>query len=621
MFFVPMTSASGGWSQIYQGGVYDSLLPLSVIQTSDGGYAMAVFADAKHIDNIGYEGHFTSQYELYLIKTDAQGNMQWNQTFTKSSDTSSELYSFWPGDMSWTLIQTADGYMLGGTDTNHKLCLIKVDSAGHFVWLKTYLQNESGYSVASMRAMIQTRDGGYLFVGSVETADGAVDFLAVKADSQGNEKWNQVYNSGTYQDGSGDAILRHDEATGVVQTSDGGYAIVGQTTTYVSLVATYDTFLVKTDSSGAMTWTKIVSGPNAAGAEYRVVQASDGGFVLATTQFVEDDDTAFQLVKTDSSGNEKWRKLYGGNYYDSPCALVKLSDGYAIGGTMTYVEDDEPISRDLGLVRVDLSGNQQWALMFNAKVDSDTDTSSQESEYSLTLTSDGSYVLVGSTVNAWDGSHVDIFLVKTESLEQQSAESSTVVVSDVTGSVELQTPEQQTDTWTTVNDGDSITEGTKIRTQESSGEITLAGVTIIDMQPNTLIDVESLTDDSSTLHLDEGEFTASVTGLASGSTLHIDMSQAVAVITGTVFTVTETGTKSTLSVAEGSVVFTSKANGESVTVTSGQTVVATSDGFDSTPNQNGSDDSLIYIVGGVIVVAVLVGVVFFVSRRRKPKTA
>jgi hypothetical protein len=342
---------------------------------------------------------------------------------------------------------------------------------------------------------------------------------------------------------------------------------------------------------------------------------------LATTQFVEDDDTAFQLVKTDSSGNEKWRKLYGGNYYDSPCALVKLSDGYAIGGTMTYVEDDEPISRDLGLVRVDLSGNQQWALMFNAKVDSDTDTSSQESEYSLTLTSDGSYVLVGSTVNAWDGSHVDIFLVKTESLEQQSAESSTVVVSDVTGSVELQTPEQQTDTWTTVNDGDSITEGTKIRTQESSGEITLAGVTIIDMQPNTLIDVESLTDDSSTLHLDEGEFTASVTGLASGSTLHIDMSQAVAVITGTVFTVTETGTKSTLSVAEGSVVFTSKANGESVTVTSGQTVVATSDGFDSTPNQNGSDDSLIYIVGGVIVVAVLVGVVFFVSRRRKPKTA
>jgi hypothetical protein len=76
-----------------------------------------------------------------------------------------------------------------------------------------------------------------------------------------------------------------------------------------------------------------------------------------------------------------------------------------------------------------------------------------------------------------------------------------------------------------------------------------------------------------------------------------------------------------LSVAEGSVVFTSKANGESVTVTSGQTVVATSDGFDSTPNQNGSDDSLIYIVGGVIVVAVLVGVVFFVSRRRKPKTA
>lgn len=617
---MPIVHASGGWTQSYHGGIYDSLIPLSMIQTSDGGYAMAVFADAKHIDNIGYEGHYTSQYELYLIKIDSQGNMKWNQTFTKSSDSSSAFYSFWPDDVSWTLIQTADGYMLGGTNTNHQICLINVDSAGRFVWLKTYLQNNPSYSSALMRAMIQTRDGGYLFVGSVETAEGAVDFLAVKVDSQGNEKWSEVYNSGTYQDDSGGAVPRHDEATCVVQTSDGGYAIVGQTTTYVSLSATYDTFLVKTESTSPMTWTKIISGPNVAGAEYRVVQAADGGFVLVTTQFVENDDTAFQLVKTDSSGNEKWRKLYGDDYYDSPCALIKLSNGYAIGGTMTYVEDDDPISRDLGLVRVDLSGNSQWIKLFDAKTDPETDTHSQDSAYSLALTSDGSYALVGSTVNAWDGSHVDIFLVKTESLEEPSSDSSTVVVSYVTGSVELQTPEQQTDSWTQVNDGQNITEGTKIRTTEDSGEIELAGVTIIDMQPNTLIAVESLTDESSMLLLIDGEFTASVNSLASGSTLNIDMSQAVAVITGTMFTVTETGTKSTLNVAEGSVVYTSKASGESVTVSAGQKLVATSDGFNSETNQDGSENGLVYIVASVVVIGVLIGIVFFVLTHRKKKT-
>ncbi|MFA5363594.1 MAG: FecR family protein [Candidatus Bathyarchaeia archaeon] len=619
MFFVSVTSASAGWTQIYRGGVYDELIPLSVIQTSDGGYAMAVFADAKHIDNIGYAGHFTSQYELYLIKTDSSGNMQWNQTFTKSSDPSSELYSFWPGDVSWALIQTTDGYVLGGTDANHNLCLIKTDSAGRFLWMKKYLQNEAGYSFSLMHSMIQTSDGGFLFAGSTETSNGAEDFLVVKADSQGNEKWSEVYNSGTYQDGSGNAVPRHDEATGVVQTSDGGYAIVGQTTTYVSLSGTYDTFLVKAGSSGAMEWTKIISGPNAAGAEYRVVQASDGGFVLATAQVVDSDDTAFVLVKTDSSGNERWRKIFGDDYYDAPCALIKLSNGYAIGGTITYVEDDYPISRDLGLVRVDLSGNQQWVKLFNAKIDPETDIQSEEYAYSMILTRDGSYVVVGSTVNGWDGSHGDVFFVKTESLEQPPAESSPIVVSDVSGSVELQTPEQQTDSWTQVNDGDNITEGTRIRTQQSSGEITLTGVTIIDIQPNTLIDVESLTGDGTTLLLNEGEFTASVTGLPSGSTLQIDMSQAVAVITGTIFTVTETGTQSTLSVAEGSVVFTSKVNGETVTVTSGQTVVATSEGLNSHGDQTSTSDNWVYIVVVVIVAVVaLAGVAFFVLKKRKP---
>ncbi len=66
---VSSSVASTGWSRIYQGGPHDSLFPYSVVQTSDGGYAMAVFANAVYIDNIGYMGHFTSQYELHIVKT------------------------------------------------------------------------------------------------------------------------------------------------------------------------------------------------------------------------------------------------------------------------------------------------------------------------------------------------------------------------------------------------------------------------------------------------------------------------------------------------------------------------------------------------------------------------
>ena len=135
LFFPSPITASSGWTQTFQGGLYDSLIPFSVIQTSDGGYAMAVFADAKHIDNIGYAGHFTSQYELYLIKTDSSGKMEWNQTFTKSNDPNSEFYYSSPGDVDYILVQTSDGgYAIAGTSGNHNFWLIKVNSGGGFLW-------------------------------------------------------------------------------------------------------------------------------------------------------------------------------------------------------------------------------------------------------------------------------------------------------------------------------------------------------------------------------------------------------------------------------------------------------------------------------------------------------
>ena len=69
---------------------------------------MAVFANVHYVDDVGYQGHFTTGYELYLIKLDSAGNVHWKQTFAKSDDPNSEFYSFSPSD-SGSLIQTAGG--------------------------------------------------------------------------------------------------------------------------------------------------------------------------------------------------------------------------------------------------------------------------------------------------------------------------------------------------------------------------------------------------------------------------------------------------------------------------------------------------------------------------------
>jgi hypothetical protein len=95
------------------------------------------------------------------------------------------------------------------------------------------------------------------------------------------------------------------------------------------------------------------------------------------------------------------------------------------------------------------------------------------------------------------------------------------------------------------------------------------------------------------------------------------MSQAVAEITGTVFTVTETGTESTLSVKEGTVDFTSKVDGETVTVEAYQKVVATAAGLGSTITETGSPDVYTLII--VAVAAVIFIIVAILGIRRHSK--
>jgi len=626
MFCVSSTAASTGWSRTYQGGIYDSWVPFSVIQTSDGGYAMAVFADAHYVDNVGYQGHFTSQYELYLIKIDSSGGEQWRQTFVKSDNPNSEFYYFSPSDSSCTLVQTASGeYVM-----HSGLWLIKVSSQGQLLWIKSdWHDEESTYSSYNLHSMVRTSDGGFAMVGSTETPDGGRDFWLVKADFQGNKQWSQAYNSGTYTDSVSEAIPREDTATSVIQTRDGGYALAGQTTTYTSLSSTYESWLVKTDSQGKQQWMKKYSGPNAAGAEYRMIQTKDDGFALVTTEVKAFDYTTFQLIKTDSSGEVQWRKTYGDKTVDSagptkydnwPCSVVQLNDwGLAVAGTMTEASEWGPVSRDLGLVRVDSAGNFMWAKMYNAKENATLNAKSDDFAYSMVLTSDGSYAMVGQTVNAWDGSHRDVFFVKTESLEQPLS-SQSLVISDASSSVKVQTPEQG-DAWAQASNGETLSQGSKIKTEENSGTLKLAETITIEMQPNTLIEIEALSDSGSTLLLQEGEFTAEVTAVSSGEDLKVDMSQAVAEITGTVFTVKETGTESTLSVKEGSVAFTSKVDGETVTVEAGQKVVATAAGLGSTVTETGAPDVYTLIIVAVVAVAVIIVAILVIRRRSKKPQA
>jgi len=341
----------------------------SVQQTTDGGYIL--FGQTSSFGN--------GQQDMYLVKTDNQGYLLWYKTY---------------GGASWefgiSVQQTTDGgYILCGAYSgldNDSLALIKTDVNGNEVWNKKYsgsINKDVGQFVR------ETADGGFIAVGF--TGSGyAEDIYLLKTDINGNEQWNKVYNS------TGSEL-----GVGVRQTSDGGYAIIGQTDSKGN--GGKDLYLIKTNSIGDTIWTKTYGTPSDEIGRSLYI-TSDGGFILLGFQ-----DSAggnVYLIKTDLSGNEQWSKYYGGSGWDIGHSVQQTTDdGYILAGRK---ENTTSGTNDMYCIKTNNSGTIQWENTYPKGIMSDANSVQQ--------TSDGGYILLGTTTDTTGGINADMYLVKINSL-------------------------------------------------------------------------------------------------------------------------------------------------------------------------------------------------------------
>jgi predicted secreted protein len=236
---------------------------------------------------------------------------------------------------------------------------------------------------------VQTSDGGYALSGDTDSfGAGGLDFWLIKTDEFGNMQWNKTY---------GGAL---DEISGeMCQTTDGGYAMAGGT--YSFGVGDSDFWLVKTDSSGNLQWNNTYGG-----ADYdygwSVVQTSDGGYALfGVTESFGVGGEDFWLVKTDSSGNMQWNMTYGGTENDHGTSMVQSSDGgYVVTG---YTNSFGAGNTDFWLVKTDSSGNMQWNMTYGG--------TGFDNTYQLKRTNDGGYAMGGLSTSF---GQMTAFLVKTD---------------------------------------------------------------------------------------------------------------------------------------------------------------------------------------------------------------
>jgi len=298
-----------------------------VQETSDGGY---ILTGQTKLDGNEYS-------DVYLIKTDSNGNEVWSQTFGGLSQ-----------EESYSVRETSDGgYIIAGITYSYgaganDIYLIKTDSGGNEVWSQTF----GGPLMDYARSVLETPDGGYIVAGFtgifIQGKPSMLDVLLIKTDSNGNEVWSQTYG------GSG-----LDRGYDVEQTSDGGYVIGGYTTSYGA--GESDFYLIKTDSNGNEVWSRTFGGSSSDNA-FSMEITSDGGYILVgkTDSYGAGGDDVY-LVKTDPDGNEVWSRTFGGTLDDNALFVIETSDGGFIMTGYTEVKDVED-DDDIYLIKTDSDG-------------------------------------------------------------------------------------------------------------------------------------------------------------------------------------------------------------------------------------------------------------------------
>lgn len=308
---------------------------------------------------------------LFFINSVKASPTMWNQTYGSIEE-----------EYARSLVETSDGgYALaGGT------LLLKTDLYGNLEWSKRFVEG-------SANCLILTVDGGYALAGETSSlGEGAYDFWLSKTDLNGNQEWTQTYG----------AELT-DGANCLVETDDGGYALVGKTASFGS--GGYDFWLVKTDINGNVEWNKTYGGPETDIAHWLIV-ASDGGYIIAgETASFGAGASDFWLIKTDEYGTVEWNQTYGNEATQIADSLTATSDGgYALAGYTTATGDG---SGDFWLVKTDSNGNMQWNQTYGNSTD-------WERAYSVIATSDGGYALAGHVSYSEIPISNDFWLVKTD---------------------------------------------------------------------------------------------------------------------------------------------------------------------------------------------------------------
>ncbi len=393
MFFLQLSAQPDLlWSQNYGGDKND--LAFDGQATLDGGLVIC---------GLTFSGSDVEKGDAVIYKVNTDGDLEWSKNFGGNQK-----------DEARAIVATSDGgYVIAATTrssngdiaTNNGAAdywVFKINTTGSLQWSKNF----GGQNNDIVNAIQVTNDGGFILAGTSWSAEepingtrGGADAWILKLDANGNEQWSQKY--------GGDGA---DYATDIVVKNDGTFLFCGYTNSkrfaFSSNDGAHDAWVVKLSSTGQLVWSKLFGGEKN-DHFFDANLSNDNGYVLAGYSYSENQGSMNQgvrdlwVLKIDNSGNEQWSRTFGGSQYDEAHSILKTTDGYWIGG---YTQSDDGDvnenegNQDFWLMSLNENGAMLWTENYGG--------SQKDRIQSICQLNDGGYALLGST-DSDDGDILD----------------------------------------------------------------------------------------------------------------------------------------------------------------------------------------------------------------------
>ncbi len=307
---IALAQPDNRWVRYYDGINHRSDAFYDVFATTDSGYAM-----------FGYSKVDVNQQAFWLVKSDREGNRQWQRIYTNGLE---GYFQCW----GTSIIQTDDGgYLAGGRklgdgdDGSWHFTVIRMDEDGNQVWWRDYTENSRG----ACFAVIELKEGEFVVAGY--SIDGGRHAFAAMLDRQGDVIWEEEH------DGQWFMAVR--------EVEDG------------LLFAGYNGrgWILKTNMGGEVVWSRDYECSNLHG----LISCREGGFAVCGSQF-NGETRGWYLLKTDGEGEPEWGRRYDmdGNNSHSYSIVQMLDGGFVLVG------DPNGNMNRSGILRTDNAGNEMW---------------------------------------------------------------------------------------------------------------------------------------------------------------------------------------------------------------------------------------------------------------------